>query len=124
MKRFFKCFTKDPPAVSTLNPIVTSTFFPPHLQSLPDTLAELLYLETIIHLNLKSFNQEATILSEKANIYIIRGDMYKGMFVLKQRRYVVEESSKLLQVLDDLKEKKKYLEDVPAEFRAARKLRL
>jgi hypothetical protein len=35
---------------------------------------------------------------------------------------LLEESSKLLSLIDDIKEKKQYLEDFPAEFRAAQKI--
>ena len=124
MNRFFNCFLKKKPTVITINPILDRSPFPKNLQSLPDTLPELLFFETVIHMNLKSFHEEATLLSDKAHVYIARGDIYKGMFILKQRRYVIEESSKLLQILDDVKEKKQILVDFPAEFRAAQKIKL
>lgn len=123
MKRFFNCFKKEKSPIVTINPIREAHRFPPHLEKLPDTLPELLYLETVIHMNLKTFNQEASLLSDKAHVLIARGDVYRGMFILRQRRYVVEESSKLLQVLDDVKQKKQILMDFPAEFRAAQKIK-
>ncbi len=124
MKRFFKCFSKPQKPVITTNPILTAEPSPDPLKFLPETLSELLYLETAIYMNLNTFNKEANSLSDRAQICMARGDMYKGMFFLRQRRYVVEESSKLLQVLDDIKRKKKYLEEFPAEFRAAKKIKL
>lgn len=124
MKRFFQCFRKEPPLVFISNPLIETPILSDKLKRLPDTLAELVYLETVVYMNLNSFNQEANVLSEKAQVFMARGDMYKGMFVLKQRRYVVEESSKLLQLLDDIKEKKRYLSEFPAEFRAAQKIKL
>ncbi len=124
MKRFFKCFFKEEKSITTANPILTAYISPDPLKLLPETLSELIYLETVVYMNLNTFNKEANILSDKAQTCIAMGDMYKGMFFLRQRRYVIEESSKLLQVLDDIKTKKKYLQDFPAEFRAAKKIKL
>ncbi|NBO61271.1 MAG: hypothetical protein EBU82_09915 [Flavobacteriia bacterium] len=124
MQRFFCCFNKVHPVVITQNPLTQVEPFPEKFKRLPNTLAELIYLETMIYVNLNSFHKEADILSDKAQMFIARGDMYKGMFFLRQRRLLVEESGKLLLLLDDIKEKKKYMEDFPAEFRAAQKIKL
>ena len=124
MKRFLCCFKKVHPLVITTNPLTQVEPFPEKFKRLPHTLAELVYLETMIYVNLKSFHVEADTLSDKAQIHINRGDIYKGMFFLRQRRMLVEESGKLLQLLDDIKEKKQYMEEFPAEFRAAQKIKL
>jgi len=54
MKRFFNCFKKEKPPISIENPIRQVNPVPPQLQKLPDTLPELLFLETVIHMNLKN----------------------------------------------------------------------
>lgn len=124
MKRFFCCFKKETLIVKTRNPLLDANPLSDKLKRVPDTLAELIYLETMAYTNLNSFNIEANQLSEKAQVQIARGDMYRGMFILRQRRYILEESSKLFQLLDDIKLKKQYLQDFPAEFRAAQKIKL
>lgn len=124
MMRFFCCSKNPPREFSTKNPLSNIEPFPDKFKRLPNTLAELVYLETMIYMNLSSFHKEADQLSDKAQMHITRGDMYKGMFFLRQRRMLLEESGKLLHLIDDIKEKKQYLEDFPAEFRAAQKIKL
>ena len=123
MMRFFCCSKKPPVEFSTRNPLSNMQPFPDKFKRLPNTLSELVYLETMIYMNLSSFHKEADQLSDKAQMHINRGDMYKGMFFLRQRRMLLEESSKLLSLIDDIKEKKQYMEDFPAEFRAAQKIK-
>jgi hypothetical protein len=124
MKRFLKCFFKNStPVITTKNPLANVEPFPDKFKRLPNTLSELVYLETMIYINLSSFHKEADQLSDKAQMHISRGDMYKGMFFLRQRRMLLEESGKLLSLIDDIKEKKQYMEDFPAEFRAAQKIK-
>ena len=123
MMGFFCCSKKPPAEFSTKNPLSNMQPFPDKFKRLPNTLSELVYLETMIYMNLSSFHKEADQLSDKAQMHITRGDMYKGMFFLRQRRMLLEESSKLLSLIDDIKEKKQYLEDFPAEFRAAQKIK-
>jgi hypothetical protein len=115
--RFFNCFQKKKEEVVVENPLQKTS------STLPDNLSELLYLETVVYMNLNSFNREADALSEKASIFIHRGDMYRGMFILRQRRALIEETGKLVEFLQELKAKKKYLEEFPAEFRAAKKIK-
>jgi hypothetical protein len=122
MIRYFCCF-QEKPIVERVNPLIEANPLPDKLKRLPDTLQELIYLHTMAILNLNSFNKEAELLALKAETHMARGDMYKGMFFLKQRRIIVEESSKLVSLLDDIKEKRKYLEEFPAEFRAAQKIK-
>ena len=122
MIRYFCCF-KEKDVFERVNPLVGINPIPENLKRLPDSFEELLYLQTMAYVNLNSFHREAEILSTKAETHIARGDMYKGMFFLKQRRLIVEESSKLIALLDDIKEKKRSLEAFPAEFRAAQKIK-